>query len=179
MQPNNLQTNNHKPLTSMDKEQIRQIEREGADALLDAGVSVPLKSVRLPFFRKPVTLRVTMRRPSLAGQIRFARIYLTLGVTSDEMWGWSKEDELRFMADHGKALSRMVACTLRRGLPGRLVPLCAIAWLVRHFMEHEYLVAAVKRFVSLMGTEPFTSIIRSAEMTNPMKLRLSRERKGS
>lgn len=163
----------------MDKEQIREIEREGAEALLDAGVSVPLKGIRLPFFKKEVTLRVTMRRPSLAGQIRFARIYLTLGVTSDEMWGWSKEDELRFMAEHGKDLSRMVACTLRRGLAGRMVPLCVSAWLVRHCMDHEYLVAAVKRFVSLMGTAPFTSIIRSAEMTNPMKLRLSQGRKGS
>ena len=33
----------------MEENVIRQIQREGADALLDVGVSVPLKAFRIPF----------------------------------------------------------------------------------------------------------------------------------
>ena len=163
----------------MDDTVIRQIQREGADALLDVGVSVPLKAIRIPFRKRPVELRVTMKRPYLSGQIGFARTYLSLGVTSEQRWGMDKDAEMRFLAEHGKDLSRMVAYTLCRGPWSRRLLLRATAWLVREWMPHEYLVGAVRRFVSMMGTDPFTSIIRSAEMTNPMRLRLSQERKGS
>mgnify|MGYP006871084853 CR=1 FL=1 len=47
----------------MDEAVIKQIQREGADALLDIGVSVPLKAFRLPWRKTPVELRVTMKRP--------------------------------------------------------------------------------------------------------------------
>lgn len=158
---------------------IRQIERESADALLDAGISVPLKAFRIPLRKKPVELRVTMRRPYLSGQIRFARTYLSMGVTSEQMWNFGKEEEMEFMAGHGKTISRMVAYTLCRGWWSRHLLLRPVSWFVRNFMEQPYLLGAVKRFVSLMGTDPFIAIIRSAEKTNPMKLRLSQKRKGS
>lgn len=163
----------------MDEQIIRQIEREGADALLDVGVSVPLKAVRLPFRKKPLELRVTMKRPYLSGQIRFARTYLSMGVTSEQMWKFGKEEEMKFIAEHGGKLGRMIAYTVCRGWWSRHLLLWPTAWFVRNFMEQSYLMGAVKRFVSLMGTDPFMPIIRSAEMTNPMKLRLSQRRKGS
>ena len=47
----------------MDESVVRRIQKEGAEALLNAGVSVPLKEFRLPFKKKPVRLRVTMKRP--------------------------------------------------------------------------------------------------------------------
>lgn len=163
----------------MEENVIRQIQREGADALLDVGVSVPLKSFRIPFRKKPVELRVTMKRPCLSGQIRFARTYLSMGVTSEQMWNFSKEEEMRFLAEHGKELGSMVASTICRGWWSRHLLLWPTAWFVRNCMEPEYFVGAVKRFVSLMGTDPFIPIIRSAEMTNPMKLRLSQKKEGS
>lgn len=163
----------------MEENVIKQIQREGADALLDVGVSVPLKAFRLPFRKNPVELRVTMKRPCLSGQIRFARTYLSLGVTSEQMWNFCKEEEMRFIAEHGRELGLMVAYTICRGWWSRHLLLRPMAWLVCNFMEQQYLVGAVKRFVSLMGTDPFIPIIRSAEKTNPMKLRLSQKRKGS
>ena len=163
----------------MDEAVIKQIQREGADALLDIGVSVPLKAFHIPFRKSPLELRVTMRRPYMSGQILFARTYLSMGITSEEMWGFSKEEEMQFLASHGKAVSRMVAYTLCRGPFSRRVLLRPVAWLIRNFMEQRYLVGAIKRFVSLMGTDPFIPIIRLAERTNPMKLRLSRAAKGS
>lgn len=38
----------------MEVEVVRLIQKECADALLDAGVSVPLKEWRLPWAKKPV-----------------------------------------------------------------------------------------------------------------------------
>lgn len=88
----------------MDEKVARLIQREGAAALLDRGVSVPLKDIRLPF-RKPLRLRVVMRRPRLGGLIRLARVYLSLGVTAEQMNKFTKEEEMAFLATHGKQLS--------------------------------------------------------------------------
>jgi len=164
----------------MDERLIRQIQREGADALLDIGIEVPLKRLRLPWRKKPVELTVTMKRPYMSGQIAFARTYLQMGVTSSEMWDFTKEEEMKFLADHGRELSRMIVLTLCRGWWSRRWPVIpVVSWFVRNFMEPEYIGAVTKRFVSLMGTDPFMSIIISAERTNPMKLRVSQREKGS
>lgn len=163
----------------MEENVIKQIQREGADALLDVGVSVPLKAFRIPFRKAPVELRVTMKRPYLSGQIRFARTFLSIGVTSEQMWNFGKEEEMKFIAEHGKELSRMIAYTICRGWWSRHLLLWPTAWFVRNFMEQPYITGCIKRFVSLMGTDPFIPIIRSAEKTNPMKLRLSQKKEGS
>lgn len=163
----------------MDERTIRQIEKEGAEALLDTGLSVPLKELRLPFFKKSFHLRVTMRRPTLAGQIRIAKEWLAMGVTSEEMWHFTKEEEMQFLVSHGKKISRMVAYTLCRGWISRHLLVGLTAWAVRNWMENKYLVSAIKKFVGLMGTDSFTGIIKSAETVNPMKLRKSQKKKGS
>lgn len=159
----------------MNETVIRQIQKESAEALLDAGLSVPLKGIRLPFRKRPFVFRVTMRRPCLAVQMRIARLYLDMGVTAAEMAKFTKEDEMRFLAEHGKAVSLMVAHTLCGCLP--LVSLTA--WYVRYRMEHKYLLHAFRTFTRLMGTRSFTPIIRSVERSNPMRLRLSHGKKGS
>ncbi len=163
----------------MDPAYTRQIEREGADALLDAGVSVPLLSFRLPFMKRKFTVRLTMKRPNLAGQIRIARLYNRLGVTSDEMWEFDKAAEMRFLAEHGRDISRMIAVTLCRSWWAERWLERPVAWIIRHRMSHTFMLGAITRFVALMGTDPFIPIIRLAERTNPMKPRLSREATGS
>lgn len=163
----------------MDESTIRHIEMEGADALLDAGMSVPLKRFRLPFRKKPVEIRVTMRRPCLDGQIRIAKIYLSMGVTSQQMWGYTKEQEMSFLVDHGSKIAKMIALTVCRSGLKRCLFLRLMTWAVRHWMSNEHLVGAMRRFVSLMGTDPFIPIIKSAERTNPMKPRTSQKKKGS
>lgn len=163
----------------MDDRTIRQIEKEGAEALLDTGLSVPLKELHLPFFKKSLHLRVTMRRPTLAGQIRIAKEWLAMGVTSEEMWHFTKEEEMQFLVKHGKKISRMVAYTLCRGWISRHLLVGLTAWAVRNWMENKYLISVTKKFVGLMGTDSFTSIIKSAETVNPMKLRKSQKKKGS
>lgn len=163
----------------MDESVIRQIQKEGAEALLNAGVSVPLKEFRLPFRRKPVRLRVTMKRPCLSGQLLVARTYLSMGVTSAQMERFTKEEEMRFLVEHVKPVSRIIAYTVCRGYLSRHFTVGAMAWFIRNFVEHKYVMACFRTFVRLMGTDPFTSIIRSVERANPMKLRLSQKGKGS
>lgn len=158
---------------------IRRIEKEGAEALLDMGVSVPLKEIRLPFRRKPVLLRVTMKRPCMDGQLHIARIYLSMGITAEQMKKFSKEEEMSFLAENIRPISRMLAYTLCRGFVMRHAGIALGAWFIRHFVEHRYTISLFRTFVRLMGTESFISIIRSAELANPMKARLSHTKKGS
>lgn len=151
---------------------------EAADALLDTGVSVPLKSFRFPFTKKSFTLRLTMRRPCLDAQIRIARLYLSMGVTADKMWEFTTEEQMKFLADHGAKIARMIAYTICRSSLSRLT-LPLISWLIRRWMSNEHLIGAMLRFVMLLGTDPFIPIIKSAQMTNPLMPRKSHTAKGS
>ena len=158
----------------MDNKSIRQVQQEAAEALLNVGVSLPLKTFRIPFRKRPIRLGLTMRRPCMSGQIEVARTYLSMGVTSDEMERFTKEHQMRFLAEHGGKICRMIALTIVRRPFVR-----PLTWFIRHFVKYEHQMGAVRKFVSLMGTDPFIPIIRSAEKTNPMKLRLSQKKKGS
>lgn len=154
------------------------IQEEAAAALLDSGVSLPLKVIRLPFGRK-ITLRATMRRPYLSTQIRIAELYLGTGMSCEEMEKLDKDGQMKYLARYGKIISRMVALTLVRGsLRARLLER-PVAWLLRHFVADALLQGAFCNFVLLLGTQGFTNIIRSVEAANPMKLRLSHDGKGS
>ncbi len=154
----------------------RKIQIEATEALLDIGVSVPLKPMRIPFRKEPFYLRLTMRRPRLSGQIKIARLYLSMGVTYAELETMDKDAQMKFVAEHGKTISQMVALTMCNGW---WKPVWLIAWVLRHWVDNLYLQVAMMKFVMLLGTENFMPIIKSAETTNPMKLRLSQRRKGS
>ena len=154
----------------------RKIQQEASEALLDVGVSVPLKPIRIPFREKRLLLRMTMRRPRVSTQSRIARLYLSLGVSYSELEALDKDAQMRFIAKHGKTISEMVALTMC----GKWwKPVWLVSWILRHWVDNLYMQVAMMKFVLLLGTESFTNIIRSAEMTNPMKLRLSQKKKGS
>jgi len=162
----------------MDDATARAIQREAADALLNVGISIPIKEFKIPFRKRPIRLRVTLKRPYMSGQIQFARTYLSMGVTSAQMAEFTKEEQMRFIAEHGSKISRMIAYAICVGPVKRLF-LRPVSWFVRNCVEQRYQFAAIRKFVSLMGTDPFMPIIRLAERTNPMKPRLSREAEGS
>lgn len=163
----------------MDDAMMRHVQMEAAEALLDAGVRVPIGSLRLPFRKRPIEICVTMKRPCLAGQIRIAKLYLSLGVTSEQMWQFTKEEEMKFLAEHGGKIAKMIAMTIVRNPIARRLRYRLMTWIVKNRMSNEHLIGAMLRFVSLMGTDSFMPIIKSAERTNPMTLRKSQEKKGS
>ena len=159
----------------MDARIIQQIQIEGAEALLNAGVSLPLKDFKVPFKKSPLRLRLTMRRPTMYDQIQIARTWLSVGMTFKEFEALDYDGQMLFLAKHGKKLSRMIALTM----PHWWLPTCILSWFIRHYMKWEYQKGAFEKFITLMGTESFIRIIRSAEAANPMKLRLSHRKKGS
>ena len=159
----------------MDAHIIQEIQREGAEALLNLGVSLPVMAIKVPFRKEPLHLRLTMKRPTMARQIQIARTWLSVGMTLAEFEALDYDGQMEFMSKHGKKLSSMIALTMEH----RWLPTCVLSWLIRHSMKWEYQKGAFEKFLTLMGTESFTPIIRSAEIANPMKLRLSRRKKGS
>lgn len=155
------------------------VELDAAEALLDVGVSLPLRAIKIPFTKGHITVRVVMRRPKFGTLVRIARHYLKLGVTVEQMEQFSKHEELMFIAQHGKRVSRMVALTICRGYIGGILFTPVMAWLLRHFTPREFLYAANLQFLTLIGTKDFMPIIRSAQMYNPLRPNLSQQKKGS
>ena len=90
-----------------------------------------------------------------------------------------QDERLEFLAQNGVKVSRMVAHTLCRGPVSRRLLVRPVAWFLREAVEHRFLMGALEKFISLMGSESFTSIISSIDRANPMKLRMSQRRKGS
>lgn len=158
---------------------MNSIELEASEALLDIGVSLPFKSFKIPFTRKCISLRITMRRPCLGNQIRIARQYLKLGVTYEQMQAFGKEEEMAFLAIHGKRISKMIALTVCRGFVSGWLLSPLMAFIIRWFVPDVFIQGANLRFITLMGTRNFLNIIKSVERTNPLKPKLSQKRKGS
>ena len=145
-----------------------QVEPKVADALLDVGISVPLKSIRIPFKKKPVQLRVTMKCPRMGTQIRITRLFLEMGVTYEEYTSYDTDQRLRFYAEHGKTISRMIAMTICFGKFSGQWFSRIVAWFLRWAVDYKYMEAAYAQFVSLLGTKSFEDIIRSAQATSPL-----------
>lgn len=155
-----------------------KVEVEASEALLDIGVSIPLFQWKNPFRRKPISLRLTMRRPCFGNQIRIARKFLSMGVTYEQMQNFTKDEQLEFIAQYGKTVAQMVALTICRGkLSGIFAPL--LAWLLLWLVDDTFLLLANLHFIPLIGTQHFTNIIKSLEWSNPLRPRLSQKRKGS
>ena len=148
----------------------KNVEIEAAEALLDVGVSLPFLQFKMPFRKKPVSIRVTMKRPCLGSQIRIAY---------EEMEQFNKHEEMAFLAIHGKRVSKMVSLTICRGAVSGLLFSGIVAWLLRWFVPDKYLQGANQRFVTLLGTKSFMRIIESVQISNPLKPRESQKRKGS
>ncbi len=145
----------------------RRFDVEAAGALLDTGVSLPFFKI---FGRE---VRLTMKRPYLGGLIRYSKLYGELGHTFDEIEAFSNDEALRFVAEHGWRLSRMIALMICRGAWSGALFVRPMSWLVRVCLPPEYLVDANAVFGRLLQTRPFTNIIRSIEVINPMRSRLS------
>ncbi|MFA6726597.1 MAG: hypothetical protein WCS17_00060 [Prevotella sp.] len=144
------------------------LEKGTAEALLDVGVSVPLKEVRIPWRKEPVKIRLVMRRPLLGNLIKIASTYLDIGVTHKQISEFNKEEQMQFLVSHGAAVSKIVSIAILGGhIYGRLF-IKPLAWILRWIVDDVYLYASFNTFVSLLGTKDFGTIIRSLEGLNPM-----------
>ena len=153
-------------------------ELKASKLILDRGVAIPLRPLRfLNVKKKPRT--IVIRHPYAGGLIRMSRQRLEIGVTHDEMKDYTTEQNMEFIAKHGKTVSRIVAGAIVRGyftypLFGRLT-----AWWLRWRVHPVFLSEAMFQLFENVDVRSFTNIINLAEALNLTKPRLSREGKGS
>lgn len=155
------------------------LETEVAEALLDVGVSVPLKDIQVPFRKKPLRIKLVMKRPTLGAQIRLSRLKSKIGMSYEDMRQMTSDQQQEFIAIHGRTMSRMIALMVCRGYFSGLIFAPLLAWVIRWWMAPLYMEAVCSRFISLLGTKSFGNIIRCMEMANPLAPTLSQKRKRS
>ncbi len=144
------------------------MEIEAAELLLDAGVSLPF----LKIFG--FTLRLTMRRPTLGGIIRLTREQMKLGVTSAEIAAFTEEQRIKFLAEHGSTLSKIIALTVCRGWLSGMILAPLLAKAILWWMPYQYLLSAQMVFIHhLSDVKNFQPIISCIEQINPLHPKLS------
>lgn len=154
--------------------EANEIQMLGAVALLDDGISLPLHTV---LRRKP--FRLTMKIPVTRSFIRASKAYLSIGVTPEEYEGYDFTGKMRFVAEHGKAVSRIVAAGILRGpVMGRLLSR-PLAWLLRETMHPVALMEAWKLLLNETAVTSFGIIITLAAAMNKMQPLVSRNESGS
>lgn len=154
--------------------EANEIQMLGAVALLDDGISLPLYTV---LRRKP--FRLTMKIPVTRSFIRASKAYLSIGVTPEEYEGYDFTGKMRFVAEHGKAVSRIVAAGILRGpVMGRLLSR-PLAWLLRETMHPVALMEAWKLLLNETAVTSFGIIITLAAAMNKMQPLVSRNESGS
>ena len=154
--------------------EANEIQMLGAVALLDDGISLPLHTV---LRRKP--FRLTMKIPVTRSFIRASKAYLSIGVTPEEYEGYDFTGKMRFVAEHGRAVSRIVAAGILRGpVMGRLLSR-PLAWLLRETMHPVALMEAWKLLLNETAVTSFGIIITLAAAMNKMQPLVSRNESGS
>lgn len=151
--------------------------KEAAEAILDMGVSLPLLSIGIPFRKSPLVIRLTMTRPRLGGQIRVAKKFLELGVTYQEIEGFSDSEATAFVATKGHIISEMIALCIVGGKYTGLVAMKPLAALIRWCCTPQIIQGALMQYLRLMGTQSFTTFIKYMELTQPMQM--SQQQQGS
>ena len=141
---------------------MEQTEQLKASALmLDMGVAIPVRPFKF-LYRKKKPRSVVMRTSGLGNLMRISNLHLQMGITYAEMQEYTFEQNMKFIAEHGITVSRMVAYTLVRSkFWGRLLNR-PVAWWLRW-----------------LDPKSFQTTINSVEMINPMKPNLSHSGSGS
>jgi hypothetical protein len=147
-------------------------ELKAAGLLLDQGVAIPLRPLRFLDVRKQPRM-VTIRHPYAGGLIRMSQQFSAIGVTHEEMKDYSIDQNMSFIAEHGKAVSHLVAGAIVRSDFGYRLLGGLVAWWLRWRVHPVFLSEAMYQLRENVHINPFNHIIRSAQAINLMKPRLS------
>ena len=151
-----------------------QEQLKATRALLDIGVSVPLRPLRWRSWKW--VPRVTMRRPPLGGMIRILKLYLQMNTTSEQLRTMNEEQARAFFVKNARSLSKIVALAVCSGYwSGKLLaPL--LAWVLRWRCNPGVLFFATSQLMELLDAKSFTLIIRSIATINLMEPSLSQKK---
>lgn len=151
---------------------MAQEELKACSMMLDMGVALPVCPLKY-LHRKNRPRRVIMRTPYMGSILRINRLYLSMGVTYDELKEYTFEQNAAFAEKYGKTISRMVAYTLVRGwLVGWLLNR-PVAWWLRWRVHPVMLEEAMFQLLTMLDKEYFPITIRLAQKMNLMKPNLS------
>lgn len=150
---------------------MKKEELLASELLLDLGVAIPVRP--LGFLSKKKSRKVLIRRPYMGGLIRFSRIYLKMGVSSEEIKKYNPDEMMEFMVKHGHSISRMVAVSIVRGFFSYILFGNLVAWWLRWRVHPLFLAEAVIQLIDHTNLDPFKNIIISADKINLMKPRMS------
>lgn len=148
---------------------------KAADALLDIGISVPLRPLRFRKWRR--TPRVTIKRPPLGGLLRILRVWLAMDVDTKRLETMSENDRLSFIVANGRALSEMVALMIYSGRVSGKLAAPIMALFLRWRCHRDVLFYVALTFFNLLDSKSFMTIIKSAESINLLEPARSRRRK--
>lgn len=151
---------------------MAQEEYKACKLMLDMGVAIPVRPLKY-LYRKKKPCRVVMRTPYAGTVMRINRLYLSLGVTYEELKGYTFEQNASFVAKHGKTISRMVAYTLVRGWLAGLLLNRLVAWWLRWRVHPVMLQEAMFQMLTMLDKGDFPVIIKLAQKMNLMKPNLS------
>ena len=153
-------------------------ELKASKLILDLGVAIPIRPLRfLNFKKKPGT--IVIRHPYAGGLIRMSRQRMDVGVTHDEIKDFSTDQNIEFIAKHGKAVSEIVAGAIVRGYFSYMFFGKLVAWWLRWKVHPVFLSEAMFQLFENVDPRSFTNIINLEQAMNLMKPRLSHEGKGS
>jgi len=152
-------------------------ELKATEALLDVGLSVPLRPLR--FKKWKISSRVTIKRPPLGGLLRILRLWLPLNVQAEEIEAMTERERLVFIDKNGKAVSRIVALMICSGFITGKILAPALAAFLRWRCHPDTMLMTTVAFMQLQDTRSFTNITRSVSALNVAAPRLGQKKKRS
>lgn len=134
-------------------------ELKATEALLDIGVSVPLRPLR--FRRWKITPRVTIKRPPLGGLLRLLRIWFSFDITVEQLDKMDKTEQLLFLEKYGREVSKFVALAVCNRYVGGKAFAPLLAWFLRWRCHPDAMLYTVSVFMNLLDTKSFMTITKS------------------
>jgi hypothetical protein len=147
-------------------------ELRASELILDLGVAIPIRPLRfLDLKKKPKT--IIIRQPPMGALIRIGKAKMKIGVSAEEMKEYTVDQNLEFIAKHGKAVSEIVTMAILTGYFSHLFFHRVVAWWLRWRVHPLFLSEALFQLFENVNIGPFRNIISLAQAMNLTKPRLS------
>jgi hypothetical protein len=147
-------------------------ELKASQLILDLGVAIPLRPLRFLNIKGKRQRAVAIRRPYMGGLIRMCEQVGRIGVRHEDMKKFTIDENIDFVAKHGKEVSRIVAGAIVRGYFSYKLFSGIVAWWLRWRVHPVFLSEAMFQLVENIDINPFVNTIKLVPM-NLMKPRLS------
>lgn len=139
---------------------MKNIELLAAETLLQRGVRVEIVAPLLLRLFGKKKFFFYLYQPSLGNKIRISRMYLSMGITADQLNATTQEEADRLLVKHSHTLLRMLAIAMMKG---RLMPWLfnrPMAYFLKYKLSPQQLFTMVQALVLFSGTADFMNTTR-------------------